>query len=108
MFKSFNSRFSECSRHYQKTLVAPFEVISSTRQSVDGVLSRTSNIKVIDPIESFRGSNANDLSLENLVAIGADLKPTTARLDELAHVVNAERQIERAENFLDSQTSKSE
>lgn len=108
MFNSFNSRFSERSRHYKKTLVASFEVISSTRQSVGGVLSRTSSVRVVDPIETFKGTNANDLSLENLVAIGADLKPTTARLDELAHAVNAERQIERAENFIASQTLKSE
>lgn len=100
MFKRFNERCSEPAKSYAKSVVASYRVIDTSRQMSNGVLSKSTNVRVVDPEQLFSGASALDLSLENLIAIGADLKPQTARLSELAHAVNADRQVEKAENFM--------
>lgn len=108
MIKSHYRRCCESQQRYPKRLVSSFEIISGTRQNIDGVLARSSNVRVVDNVEVFSKMSALDFSLENLVAVGASLNPVTARMSDLEHAVNADSQIERAESFIDSQTSKSE
>lgn len=108
MNKSHFNRCSEPQKHYPKRLVSPFEIISATRQNTDGVLTRTSNVRVVDNVVDFSKMSAIDFSLENLVAVGAALNPVSARMSDLEHAINADVQIERAETLLDSQTSKTD
>lgn len=106
MLKSHYHRCCESQRHYPKSLVSPFEIIAATRQNTDGVLTRTSNVRVVDNVEDFSKMSALDFSLENLVAVGATLNPVSARMSDLEHAINADAQIERAEDFIDSETFK--
>lgn len=108
MLKSHYHRCCESQKHYPKSLVSPFEIISASRQNTDGVLTRTSNVRVVDNVEDFSKMSAIDFSLENLIAVGASLNPVSARMSDLEHAINADVQIERAETLLDSQTSKTE
>lgn len=71
MMKSHTERLCEPSVDYPKTLCQDYEVRGTEDVVENGRIVKKSTIVTVHPQDKFKGMNADDFALENVIAAGA-------------------------------------
>lgn len=71
MMKSHVQRIAEAGKSYPKVLSADYEVRGTEDVVENGRIVKKSTIVTVHPQDMFKGLNAYDFALENVIAVGA-------------------------------------
>ena len=90
-------RFKTCSCEHRDV-----NILHSTNVVDDetGRIKRLDKYVKLDTKENVKNLRVADFSLDNLIAVGADLKETSLSMGTLGHLDNAEKQLSKMSNSI--------